>query len=163
MTININTFVRKPFYVQAVEVTAANMAEVAEWCGGEILSEKQGRRSVLYIKVPVVRPMSEKQTKAFAKDLVLKTNTGFKVYTPTSFEACFDPAGKEAAQSEELPFEERETCGKTKFTIDHKPCVLDANHGLRPCSSILFPAASDGIDLTRNTKLPEGYPEPSTR
>lgn len=86
-------FVRKPFYVDAVQVTSENMAEVAEWCNGAVrdIKNQDGSVSSQYIKVQVSRAITDRQTKAFAGDWVLKAGSGFKVYTPKAFEKSFDP------------------------------------------------------------------------
>lgn len=151
MSLSIQTYARKPFLVQAIKVTTANMDQIAQWCGGAVLTEKQGRREVKYIKVDVTRPMTEKQSKAYAGDLVLKASSGYKVYTAAAFEACFDEVELGTLPDNQPPLFEAAKCGKTQFTLDHKPCVLDADHGKRPCSSIIL------------APMPTGYPEPSTR
>lgn len=81
---------RKAFTVEAVQVTAENMAEVAEWCGGEIKSKPNRGRTENYIQVPTHRPLNEKQTQAFVSDWVLESNSGFKVYTDKPFRASFE-------------------------------------------------------------------------
>lgn len=80
-------YVRKPFYVDAVEVTAENMEEAAAWCGGRIWQSDNGDK---YIKVHVHRPLNERQTKAFVGDHILKHDKAFKVYTPKAFENSFE-------------------------------------------------------------------------
>lgn len=80
-------FSRKPFYVDAVRVSEANIEEVAEWCEGEILTLNDGTR---YIKVRVHRPLTERQTQAFLGDWVLYAGTGFKVYNPKAFDKSFE-------------------------------------------------------------------------
>lgn len=80
-------FVRKTFVVDAVEVTAENMEEVAKWCGGDVRT-KDGQK---YIRVRVYRPIGDRQTQAFVGDRVLYAGTGYKVYTPGAFEKSFDP------------------------------------------------------------------------
>lgn len=90
MSIETEKYARTTFYVDAVQVTAENMEDVAKWCGGELATEtRQGRRLVRYIKVDVNNPMSERQTKAFIGNWVLKGGTGFKVYTDKAFQGCF--------------------------------------------------------------------------
>lgn len=79
-------FARKPFYVDAVRVSEANMEEVAAWCEGEILETSDGR----YISVQVYRPINERQTQAFIGDWVLFSGNGFKVYTPKAFDKSFE-------------------------------------------------------------------------
>lgn len=80
-------FARKPFYVDAVRVSEANISEVAEWCEGEIESTEDGQA---YIKVKVHRPLTERQTQAFIGDWVLFAGTGFKVYVPKAFDKSFE-------------------------------------------------------------------------
>lgn len=92
MSISTDTFARKPFHVEAVQVTPENMADVAEWCEGTIHSGKDGAR---YIKVNVLRPLNARQTKAFVGDWVLAKNNAFKVYTESAFEKTFDPFNAE--------------------------------------------------------------------
>lgn len=95
-------FARKPFVVDGVQVTAENMQEVAEWCNSEVREVRQARKNqpeddrkeagTLYVKVRVLRPLSERQTMAFVGDWVLYAGTGYKVYTNKAFRATFDPA-----------------------------------------------------------------------
>jgi len=87
MSIVTETYTRKPFEIEAIRVTDENMDDVAQWCGGEILTTSAGKR---YIKVDVARPLNEKQTKAFSGDWALKVKTSFKVYTNKAFVHCFD-------------------------------------------------------------------------
>lgn len=77
-------YVRKPFEVEAVEVTEDNLEEIAEWCHGDL--REDNRR---YVKVRVARALNERQTKAYPGDWVLYAGTGFKVYTPKAFEKTF--------------------------------------------------------------------------
>lgn len=89
--LNPNTYVRKPFPVDAVEVTEANFDEVAIWCGGEI-REAGGKR---YIKVAVRRPLNDRQTRASVGDWVLYAGNGYKVYSKTAFFGSFEkPTGQ---------------------------------------------------------------------
>jgi hypothetical protein len=84
-------YVRKPFYIDAVQVTEENIAEVATWCDGELLTSSGGEGAKdAYVKVRVHRPLNERQTKAFVGDWVLFAGTGYKVYTKKAFEASFE-------------------------------------------------------------------------
>lgn len=91
MTIPIVKFARTPFYVDAVQVTAENMAEVAAWCGGKILADKQAKS---FIKVHVLKAITESQTTAYVGDWVLKSvgDNILKVYTAKAFAKAFVPA-----------------------------------------------------------------------
>lgn len=76
---------RKPFEVDAVKVTEENLEELALWCGGDI-RESDGLR---YIKVNVSFPQSERQTRAFPGDWLLKSGNQFKVFMDKAFFAQF--------------------------------------------------------------------------
>lgn len=79
-------FARKPFYVDAVRVSEANIEEVAQWCDGAVETEENQR----YVKVKVLRPLNDRQTQAFIGDWVLFAGTGFKVYTTKAFDKAFE-------------------------------------------------------------------------
>ena len=80
-------FARKTFYVDAVRVSENNMEAVAEWCGGEIVTDHEDGA---HVKVKVHRPITERQTMAFIGDWVLWAGNGFKVYTPKAFDKSFE-------------------------------------------------------------------------
>lgn len=96
MIITPKKFLRKPFEVEAVEVTADNIEDVATWCRGQLRKSAGpgGRNTQRYIKVNVKRPLNERQTMAYVGDwVVLATDQnvkGFKVYTPKAFSQSFD-------------------------------------------------------------------------
>ena len=94
--LQVDTYERQPYNVEAVPVTAANMEEVAEWCGGDIRTMKKPgeAKPKKYIKVRVHRPLAEKQTQAFVGDWVLYAGTGYKVYTDNAFKKSFNKKGK---------------------------------------------------------------------
>lgn len=86
--LQLETYERLPFAIQAIRLTTENMAAVAEWCGGEIRTS--GKRGIQrYIKVEVKRAINDRQTQAYVGDWVLKAGSGFKVYTPKAFAASF--------------------------------------------------------------------------
>jgi len=105
-------FLRKPFYVDAVQVTEENILEVAKWCDGEVRWTKSKnvevtrRREVeiqettepdvddrrQYVRVRVVHPLNDRQTMAFVGDWVLYSGSGYKVYTKKAMLENFDPA-----------------------------------------------------------------------
>lgn len=88
MSVQTNTYVRKPFEVEAVEVTETNMEAITEWCNGQLVSPPNGKA---FIKVHVARALNERQTKAYPGDWVLYAGTGFKVYTEKAFRKTFEP------------------------------------------------------------------------
>ena len=87
MTLHTEKFARKPFYVDAVQITEGNMQDVAKWCKGKVESTDAGEN---YIKVRVHRPLNERQTKAFVNDWILFAGSGYKVYTPKAFNQSFE-------------------------------------------------------------------------
>lgn len=107
---------RKPFYVDAVRVTAGNMPAIAEWCGGVIYATTPEEGLKRYVKVPVEGAKNDRQTKAYLGDWVLKaTANSFKVYTNKSYLNSFDEVGDLS-------------CGDPTMTLDHQPCVLNHKH-----------------------------------
>jgi hypothetical protein len=94
MMIKPEKFARKPFVVDAFQVTEENAEAVAKWCLGEVRKTRQGDNGefVLYVKVRVLRPLNERQTKAYIGDWVLHSGAGFKVYTGKAFESTFERA-----------------------------------------------------------------------
>lgn len=92
----IKKYTRKPFEIEAVQVTEQNFGEVAAWCKGEIVTTAKGETSERHIKVRVHRPLTERQTMAFPGDWVLFAGKGFKVYTDKAFVQSFtqiEPTG----------------------------------------------------------------------
>lgn len=85
-------YVRKPFYIDAVQVTAENLADVAKWADGDVRSDENAK----YIHVRVHRPINDRQSKAYVGDWVLYAGTGFKVYTPKAFAQSFELAPDDA-------------------------------------------------------------------
>lgn len=85
---NIEKYVRKPFYVDAVQVDVDNMEEISEWCDGTLFTNTGTGSS--HIQVPVIHPIPERQTYARVGDWVLSSPKGFKVYTDRAFQKGFD-------------------------------------------------------------------------
>lgn len=96
MAIKTKKFVRKPFDIEAIQVTAENMEEVARWCRGQLRKSggPGGRNTQRYIKVNVKRSLSDRQTTAYVGDWVVnaldQSVKGFKVYTPKAFSLTFE-------------------------------------------------------------------------
>lgn len=93
MSVTPTKFVRKPFEVDAVEITAENIEEVAQWCGGEVKeseAKKPGQETQKFIKVAVKRPLNDRQTRGYPGDWILSAGNGFKVYTQKAFSGSFE-------------------------------------------------------------------------
>lgn len=84
-------YVRKPFDIDAVQVTTDNIQEVATWVDGEVRTDNLGQ----YVKVRVHRPLNDRQTKAYVGDWVLYAGTGYKCYTPKAFASSFERVSDE--------------------------------------------------------------------
>lgn len=84
---------RKPIYVDAVQVTADNMKEVAQWCQGHLVQpngQENPKPGSPFVKVRVHNPQRPRQTKAFVGDWVLYSEFyGYKVYTQSAFQNTF--------------------------------------------------------------------------
>lgn len=85
-TLKIEKYSRNPFEVEAVQVTADNMEEVAAWCLGTIQNPKPDD---FFIKVEVRYPIHSRQTEARPTDWVLKMGNQFKVYQDEAFRRQF--------------------------------------------------------------------------
>lgn len=79
-------YFRKPFEIEAVQVTEENMPMVGDWCRGVI----KRLNGLHYIHVKTSRPMNARQTRAYPGDWVLRTAHGFKVYQDKPFHATFE-------------------------------------------------------------------------
>lgn len=116
-------FARKPFYVDAVRVSDANMEEVAQWCGGKIVEHETDGK---FVSVQVHRPLTERQTQAFIGDWVLFAGSGYKVYTPKAFDKSFEKVKTlTKAQADEagikVPHEPRQKPKQTKRPVPAPP------------------------------------------
>jgi hypothetical protein len=98
--VKTDKFQRKPFIVEAVQVTAENMAEVAQWTKGTVTStdpaiaEQLKKPVQTWIQIDTQQPMNDRQQQAFVGDWVLYANRGFKIYTPKAFERTFEAVFK---------------------------------------------------------------------
>lgn len=85
---------RKTFNVSAIQVTSDNIKEVAKWCGGKIRSATRNGSETpgLYVLVPVGGSRGNAgPDRAFIGHWVLRVSKGFKVYTNSAFNQCFEP------------------------------------------------------------------------
>jgi hypothetical protein len=83
--LEIRKYQHVPVFVEAIQVDADNMREVAKWCGGRV--HKAGDN--LFIKVEVKDAKLNRHTQAYIGDWVLKTDHGWKIYTPKAFGTAF--------------------------------------------------------------------------
>lgn len=90
-------YVRKPLFVDAVQVTEENFEKLAKWCFGEISNVDETPLdpdapvdpSKQYIHVRVHNPKNPRQTRAYVGDWVLYTERGYKVYSTKAFQSNF--------------------------------------------------------------------------
>lgn len=95
-TTSITTkYVRKPLFVDAVQVSEDNFTDVARWCFGKIHNIDDSPVDGVdptkqFIEVQVNNPKTIRQRRAFVEDWILYTEKGYKVYTTKAFKANFD-------------------------------------------------------------------------
>lgn len=81
-------YVRRQFPVMAIQVTAANMEEVAKWCGGHVCLGRQR-----HISADIVGAKSTRQSQAIVSDwVVLSEEDGtpkLKFYSNGAFVRTF--------------------------------------------------------------------------
>jgi hypothetical protein len=74
-------FMRQPFFVSGFKVTEGNMAALAKWCEGHIISTTNRP----FIRVPVAHATNIKLTEAYVDTWILLSRRGgrksFKVYS----------------------------------------------------------------------------------
>lgn len=84
--IKTETYARKSFPIECVQVTEENMDAIADWCGGTVM----GTGTYRHIKLEVPDAKHVRQTKAHAGDWVTFAGTGFKIFSAKAFEKHFD-------------------------------------------------------------------------
>lgn len=127
MSLNIQKYQRKPFVIEAIQVTLDNMEDVAKWCGGELIIDQHNGKLTSYIKVDVDHAISERQKKAFVDDWVLKNpNKIFKCYSRRAFPNNFEPI-------------------KTRVTPDELAEAFDQNLQGYPVQEPLFRPVSESF------------------
>lgn len=102
-TVNPKKYLRKPFEVEAIQVTDQNFDAVAAWCGGKIVTVQETQAELpefdtvpqrRYISVEVARPLSRRQTEAYVGDWILYASKGYKVYANRPFMKNFEEKGE---------------------------------------------------------------------
>jgi len=94
------TYRRTPLTVEAVQVSAENIYEVAKWCNGDVHSINAGTKK--FIQVNVIHPLAKKQTEANIGDWILKSNQGYKIYGDVAFNKGFEPVVTIGDQNPEI-------------------------------------------------------------
>lgn len=73
-------FMRQPFFVVGRQVNEENMAILAKWCEGDVITTSEHS----YVRVPVDRPTHRRQTEAHVGYWILQSERGgrksYKVY-----------------------------------------------------------------------------------
>lgn len=93
-TLELNTYVRKPFEVEAVQITVGNVYGVAKWCNGtvELTGYKVlGSKTMLpCIKLEGNGPQKGKMVTALLNHWIVRQDENFRVYRQHSFKEAFD-------------------------------------------------------------------------
>lgn len=79
-------YVRKPFNVEAVQLSEENFDLVLAWTRGAVETTDGGER---FIRVRTQNPLDERQKRAYVGDWVLKANGGFKIFPHKNFKRNF--------------------------------------------------------------------------
>lgn len=117
-------FRRKSFPVTAARVDPTNIEELAEICGGQIKhdGEKEGQFSRDYIKVRVLYPINDDQTKAHIGDWLVKQGKTWKVYRDSSFRKTFEnrdgtPVGGDTQPQKQQPAAPQQSSGPSPASM----------------------------------------------
>lgn len=168
MAIETVKYIRKPLYVDAVQITPQNFEAVASWCQGEVLEEGADHGQSVgkkYIKVRVHNPKNVRQTKAFVGDWLLYTERGYKVYTNKAFHASFDKVEDSSEpiipdEPYDPPTDQAETPPKDEQMPSEPAGVVDTEVPVMPLTSSTVattPEAVEEIDgkrvLTRQEQI----------
>lgn len=98
----IEEFIRRPFDVNAVQVTPQNAAEVAEWCGGKVAKSTYklaGFDTQLdCVKVPGNGPNKGKMVEARIGSYVVEHEGNFRVFRKQQFHDTFIKRTAEASE-----------------------------------------------------------------
>lgn len=94
--VELTSYVRKPFPVDAIRVSSENFDEVAELTGGNVQHGLKSGRAVKFIEVPVKKVLDVKQKHAYVGDWVLQYQGGWKVYTHRAFRDSFEQVQESA-------------------------------------------------------------------
>lgn len=105
-------FMRRPFFVQVVQVTEKNMRDVARWANGQIRTTNQTPK-LKYVYIHVRVPLTKKQTQAFVGDWVLRSQSddgvvSFKIYSDKAFHKAFVEASQAQKSFTDYSFEQGE-------------------------------------------------------
>lgn len=91
VVVHAQKFMRKTFFVDAIRITTENFEAVASWCKAEIITDD----GAPHMKLEVIRPLNERQTKAYVGDWILTSPSGYKIYNTNAFSRCFVPVSNE--------------------------------------------------------------------
>jgi hypothetical protein len=117
-------FMSRPFIVAGCQVTEHNMAAIAKWCQGYVITDAEKP----FVRVPVNRPTNQRQTQAFVGSWVLlstlRGEPSFKVYSVESLEKSFIPLAEvvnlpEMDEPIDIPEVEEVEPGKTDSVVAH--------------------------------------------
>lgn len=97
----IENFTRRPFEVNAVQVTPQNAEEIAEWCGGKVGTieyKLAGFKTPLnMVLVPGNGPKSGQMVEARIGSWVVERQRNFRVYRKKQFEDAFVKGGEKSS------------------------------------------------------------------
>lgn len=84
----VETYSRRVFTVEAIQVEEGNMSHIATWCGGKVLTTKTG---VPFVEVPTGKAGVQSHSRAFAGSWVVTGRGGyFSSYSDKAFQRTFE-------------------------------------------------------------------------
>lgn len=134
---------RKPFVTQGFVVTEDNMEAIARWCKGNVVRENV---PAPFVRVPVSRPTTEKQTRAYVGTYVVVSVFGnvksYKVYKKEWLDESFITLTDEAVallkafgRAADGSWDGDEGDDEIDFEVENPTCCHRGNHAV-PSSPI---------------------------
>ena len=90
--LNLKNYKSKPIFVEAVQIQENNMAEIATWVEGEVitLDAQEDKPAVSFVKTHVLRSKGYIRNKGYVGDWLVKSDLGVKIYTDSAFQRAFE-------------------------------------------------------------------------
>jgi len=119
---NVQQYTRKPFPVDAAQLTLQNLHEVAEWCKGTIeYVPTKMLGTMTDLPVIKIQGQGDNRGKEFTATLgcyIVELKGSFRVYKPQQFESSFDLiAQSDDNYGEHLPEHELEVAAITAVSV----------------------------------------------
>jgi hypothetical protein len=88
---HIETYQRRPLYVEAVQINNENIYDIAKWCEGDLRTQRQSGKK--FIQLTVIGPKEPMQMRAAVGSWILKSDQGFKIFSDQAFKKGWEKIG----------------------------------------------------------------------